>query len=100
MNPEDIAAAIERRCTEGHQCAAPLCPETATCAFVFRRLAHLAGRWWQPGDYLDVCARHAAQVYESQRAVVYADLPGWLRPFPESTPPQARASVGRLIGLV
>ncbi|WP_018219143.1 hypothetical protein [Salinispora vitiensis] len=101
MSTEAIADALRTRATEGHYCVAPGCPRTATRAFVFHRLAHLAGRWWRPGDYLDVCREHARQVYQAHQADTFAQVPGWLRPFVgHCLPDGRRPDPGGMIGLV
>lgn len=102
MTTEAVADAIARRRTEGHHCIAPLCPATATCAFLFTRMARVAGRWWHEGDYLDVCAEHARQIYAARDADTYAQLPAWLRPYPEDPVLSAagRPPAGRWVGLI
>lgn len=70
---------IDRRVSdEVHDCIRPGCGKRAQTAFIARECGRFAGREMQPGDWIDLCADDASDVYKAQHQT-RAQLPEWLR---------------------
>ncbi|MFD1546991.1 hypothetical protein [Nonomuraea guangzhouensis] len=63
---------------EIHDCIRPTCDKRAKTAFIAREHGRFAGRDMKPGDWIDLCADDAADVYRAQHQT-RDQLPDWLR---------------------
>lgn len=79
MHRMNDAQRIEHRVhDEVHDCIRPGCGRRAQTAFIAREHGRFAGRDMKPGDWIDLCADDAADVYNAQHQT-RAQLPDWLR---------------------
>lgn len=75
----DDAQRIDRRVRdEVHECVRPGCGKQAQTAFVACENGRFAGRNVKAGDWLDLCADDATDVYRAQHQS-RNQLPDWLR---------------------
>lgn len=79
MNELTVAQRLERRrLDEVHACVAPACGARAQTAFAAAERGRFAGREWNAGDMIDLCAPHANDVF-SAGGKTREQLPEWLR---------------------
>jgi hypothetical protein len=70
---------IEHRVhNETHHCIRPGCGKRAQTAFIAREHGLFAGRDMKPGDWIDLCADDAGDVYNAQHQT-RDQLPDWLK---------------------
>jgi hypothetical protein len=82
----DAEAEIWERLAEEHEyrrlpeCVAPGCSEKGPLIFHAAASGRLAGRDWTPGDAINLCPKHAHDVYMVVPGCSVEDLAEWLRP--------------------
>jgi hypothetical protein len=61
-------------------CVVPGCTEKGRVTFTANDDGRLAGHLWQPGDKIDLCAPHGADVFRAHGVYERDQLAEWLRP--------------------
>ncbi|MEV5710137.1 hypothetical protein [Actinoallomurus sp. NPDC052274] len=80
MSGRSIAERIDERVKEEvHDCIAPGCGRRAETAFIANEPGRFAGRHIEAGQFIDLCAVHAGDVYRAQGVTDVSQLPEWLR---------------------
>lgn len=98
MNPESIAAAIERRRLDDaqvHTCVVPGCIQRAWFVFHADAPLRLAGRDWAAGEFVDLCPGHEQEL---RQAVDDAAALGYGGPY--DTPDRPLSEVLATMGIV